>query len=60
MEIKEMIQAFSKLVAESGKSRDEARDRHKAFEKVNKSARNLLRDMESLQSYLMQEKSKEE
>ncbi|MBE7027370.1 MAG: hypothetical protein E7410_07435 [Ruminococcaceae bacterium] len=59
MEIKEMIQALSKLVAESGKSRDEARDRYKAFEKVNKSARNLLRDMESLQSHLMQEKTME-
>ncbi len=44
------IADLSKLHNESRNERDEARDRHKALEKVAKSAGALLRDLENLQS----------
>ncbi len=39
-----------KIHNDSRTARDEARDRHKALEKVAKSAGALLRDLENLQS----------
>lgn len=44
------IAELTKLHNNSRNARDEARDRHKALEKVAKSAGALLRDLENLQS----------
>lgn len=44
------IADLSKLHNNSRNARDEARDRHKALEKVAKSAGALLRDLENLQN----------
>lgn len=44
------IEELAKLHHASKNERDEARDRHKALEKVAKSAGTLLRDLENLQS----------
>lgn len=44
------IAELEKLHSDSRNARDEARDKHKAFEKVAKSAGALLRDLENLRS----------
>ena len=50
------IAELTKLHNSSGNERDEARDRHKALEKVAKSAGALLRNLENLQSLERSEK----
>lgn len=44
------INDLSKLVTDSSNKRDKARDEYKTLEKVTKSARDLLRNLETLQS----------
>lgn len=50
------IAELTKIHNASRNERDEARDRHKALEKVAKSAGALLRDLENLQSLERSEK----